>query len=460
MRKNTQAPRRAGLVAGLSAIAGLPAFACAFGLTSGAAAQGIVNQNAAPPIVSNPVAPAGAPTPSAPEPPAPGPAPVAFSADWASGIKYGVQVEGGITVNTLSPNNNRNFGMLFNDLSNRPVLNQIVGTISRDIDPKATTTDFGFKFQMMYGSDARIIHTLGVFDQLIHDRNQLDIVEADVSIHLPQLFAGGLDVKAGIFPTPLGVEVIDPKANPFYSHSYIFNYGLPFKHTGVLGTAHVSDLVDLYLGIDSGVNTFVAYGAGDNNQRPGGIAGVGLNLLDGKLTVLALTHIGPEDPKPLTPFANSALRYLNDVAVVWKATDKLTLTAELNYIRDEGFRAEAYGVTGYASYALTDSVTLNGRAEAFRDNNNFFVSNPASHLDYVAAQRGTYSTLITASKPTTYGELTAGLTYKVPGLPDRFTTAMFRPEVRYDHTLNDSTPFGDGRHRGRFTLAADLILGF
>ena len=28
----------------------------------------------------------------------------------------------------------------------------------------------------------------------------------------------------------------------------------------------------------------------------GGIAGIGLNLMDGKLTVLALTHIGPENP--------------------------------------------------------------------------------------------------------------------------------------------------------------------
>ena len=126
--------------------------------------------------------------------------------------------------------------------------------------------------------------------------------------------------------------MIDPKPNPFYSHSYIFNYGLPFKHTGVLTTAHVSDLLDLYLGIDTGTNTFLAYGAGDNNNRPGGIAGFGLNFLDGKLTVLALTHIGPEDCKRNTPFANSALRYFNDVAVICKATDKLTLSAELNYV--------------------------------------------------------------------------------------------------------------------------------
>jgi hypothetical protein len=421
------------------------------GLASGVHAQGIVNQNAAPPAVTNPTAPAGAAT-----------APVAADAGggWASSIKLGLQGEAGITFNTLSPDNNRNFGMLFNDLSNRPILNQLLATVSRDIDPKATSPDYGFKLQLMYGSDARIIHTLGVFDQLIHDRNQLDVVEADMSMHLPGVFAGGLDVKAGIFPTPLGVEVIDAKANPFYSHSYIFNYGLPFKHTGVLATAHVNDTVDLYLGFDSGVNTFIAYGAGDNNQRPGGIAGFGLNMLGGKLTVLALTHIGPENPKRSTPFANSALRYLNDIAVVYKATEKLTLTGELNYIKDDGFHAEGYGAAGYVSYALNDSLALNGRAEVWRDNNNFYVFNPVGNLDFVATERGTPANIITAAKPTTYSELTVGVTYKIPGLPQKLTTAMFRPEIRYDRTLNGSRPFGDGNHVDRWTFAADIVLGF
>ena len=442
MNRKKQSIRRSSLRASIPAFAGL----CAF--SAGAFAQGITGQAASPPAVSDPTAPAGAATlPAAP-------------AGWASTIKLGFQGEAGIIGNTLSPNNNRNFGMLFTDSANRPVLNQLLATVSRDIDPKATDVDVGFKLQAMYGSDARITHTLGVFDQLIHDRNQLDIVEADVSFHLPYLFAGGIDLKAGIYPTPLGVEVIDPKGNPFYTHSYIFNYGIPLKHTGVLATAHVTDVLDLYLGIDSGVNTGIAYGAGDNNQRPGGIAGFGLNFLGGNLTVLALTHIGPEDPKPLTPFANSALRYLSDVAVVYKANEKLTLTAEFNHIKDDGFRAEAYGAAAYGSYALNDTLTLNGRAEVFRDNSNFFVSTPVGSLDFVAAERGTFTNLITAARPTTYSEFTAGVTYKIPGLPEKLTTALFRPEVRYDRALNNSTPFGDGTHRDRWTISGDLVLGF
>jgi len=386
-------------------------------------------------------------------------APASFR-EWASHVKLGVQGDAGITVNTLSPNNRRNFGQLFNDNSNRPVLNQLLLTASREVDPKATSVDVGFKLQLMYGSDARIVHTQGVFDQLIHDRNQLDVVEANVAMHIPSLFANGLDLKLGIFPTPLGAELIDPKTNAFYSHSYIFNYGLPYKHTGALTTAHVSDLLDLYLGIDTGTNTFIAYGAGDNNNRPGGVAGVGLNFMGGKLTVLALTHIGPENSKRNTPFANDALRYYNDLVVTYKATDKLTLTGEANYVREDGFRAEGWGIAGYAGYTLTDTLTLNGRAEVWRDTNNFFVSTPVAERDYVNAQRGVFSRFITAQRPTTYSELTLGITYKPSGMPAQLSTVMIRPELRYDRTLNNSRPFGDGNDRGVVTVAADLVVGF
>ncbi len=380
--------------------------------------------------------------------------------EWASGITFGVQVEGGITVNPQDPNIHRNFGSLTTDNANRPVLNQALFTVARAVDPKATSVDVGFKLQAMYGSDSRIYQTLGVFDQLIHDRNQIALIEANVSARIPQLFANGMDIKAGLYPTPLGLEVIDPKPNPFYSHSYIFNYGLPFKHTGVLTTSHVSDLLDVYLGIDTGTNTWLAYGAGDNNNRPGGIAGFGLNFLDGRLTVLALTHIGPEDSKRNTPFGNDALRYFNDVAVTYKATDKLTLSTEINYVREEGFRAEAYGIAGYAAYTLSDTLTLNGRAEVFRDNSNFFVSNPVGDRDFINLQRGVFSRFYTASKPTTYSEFTLGVTYKPSWVPPALSTALIRPEIRYDRALNNSKPYGDGNDRGAVTLAADFVLGF
>ena len=411
---------------------------------------------AAPPIETQ--KPANAAAAAAAAPAARPGAPPTSLGQWASTVSYGAQIDAGIAGNPQDPGNGENFGQLITDKANRPILNQLLLTVERDTDPKATGYDFGFKLQGRYGSDARVLHELGVFDHAIHDRNQIDIVEANVSMHAPWLFGGGIDLKAGIYPSPLGFEVIDPKANPFYSHSFISNYGLPFKHLGVLGTSHVTPVLDLYLGIDSGTNTTV--GSGDNNGRPAGIIGFGVNVWSGALTVLALSHMGPEDATLNTSFGNDAMRYYNDVVVTYKQSDRLSFTTELDYVRETGFRAEAYGVSQYVSRTLADAFTLNVRAEVFRDNNNFFVSNPVNNLDYTNSERGLPANFYTASRPTTYSEFTTGVTWKPVNLPPPVRLLMVRPEIRYNRVLDGSRAFDDGRNRGSFTLAADVILGF
>lgn len=400
-----------------------------------------------------------APPPQAvPAPPtapaAPQPAPPAF---WTSAITLSAQLEGGITVNPASPKNGLNFGQLFTDKANQFLLNQILLTAEKDVDPKATGFDWGFKFQVLYGSDARYTQFMGELNHSIGSRYQLGFQEADVSLHLPWLGAGGTDVKIGQYPTPIGYEVIDPKGNPFYSHSYIFNFGIPLEHTGGYAVVHATPMLDIYAGADSGVNT--TFGGGDNNSVAAGLAGFGLNnLAGGKLTVLALTHFGPENPTRTVPGANSKFRYENDAVITYKASDKLSFTTELNYIRDDAFHADGYGAAQYASYALNNRLTLNGRAEVWRDNKGFFVGAFPGYHDFINSELGLPATVITAP-PTTYSEFTVGVTYKPP-VPPVISTLEIRPEIRYDRSLNGTHPFNAGRDAGAVTLAADVILGF
>ena len=85
--------------------------------------------------------------------------------------------------------------------------------------------------------------------------------------------------------------------NPFYSHSYIFQFGLPFKHTGALTVTHVNGTLDIYAGIDTGTNT--TFGPlGDNNGAVGGLGGFNLTFLDGNLTILGADPFrsGAADP--------------------------------------------------------------------------------------------------------------------------------------------------------------------
>ena len=393
---------------------------------------------------------------------------------WIDGIHFSAQIEGGITFNPDSPKDGVNFGQLFTDRSNQPLLNQALLTVNKPLDPKATGIDWGFKLQAMYGSDARYTHFLGEFDRTLSGRNQIDIVEANVLLHLPYLTEGGIDIKAGQYVTPIGYETIDPSTNPFYSHSYNFNFAEPLKHTGVLTTTHVNALLDVYLGVDSGVNT--SLGRGDNNGAAGVLFGAGLNLLDGNLTALALSHVGPENParvlSPLGFNANGYMRYLNDLVVTWKATDKLTLVTEATWIRDD-FDAffgsgkpgttNAFGVAQYASYTLTDLVTLNARGEVFRDGgingSGFWVATFPGNLDFVNSERGFPNGSFTTTAPTTYSEITLGVTFK-PSLPAPVTGLLIRPEIRWDSALNGTKAFDDGSKTNAFTIAADFVLTF
>ena len=379
-------------------------------------------------------------------------------AGWFSGIKLSAQLEGGIVLNPARPSDNLNFGQLLTDKANQLQLNQVLLTAQKAIDPKEAGYAAGFKLQFLYGSDARYTQFLGEFNHAISSRYQVDIVEADLALHLPWFTAGGVDLKAGQYPSPLGYETIDPSTNPFYSHSYIFNFGVPFGHTGILTTTHASPLLDIWLGIDSGVNTTL--GAGDNNGAPAGIVGFGLNnLLGGKLTMLALTHLGPENPARTVPNADSFMRYLNDVVVTYKASDAWSFTTEGNYIRDDYAHADGYGVAQYVAYTLSSTVALNGRAELWRDNKNFFVAALPGNQDYVNSELGLPASVIAAPRATTYSEFTVGLTWK-PVVPAVISTLMIRPELRYDRSLNDSHPFNGGRDNGAFTAAADVVLGF
>jgi hypothetical protein len=398
------------------------------------------------------------------------------AASWWDTFTITGHVEVGITGNSIRPSDGINFGHLFTDKANSLLLNQTVLTLQRPLDPKATGYDFGFKAQAMYGSDARYTHFLGEFDQSISARNQFDIVEAHALFHLPLLTSGGIDLKVGQFVTMEGAEVINAPDNSLYSHSYIFNFGIPFKHTGIMATTHVNSVLDIMTGVTTGVNTsignsFNCLDCGDNNKAVAFHGGIGLNLFNGALTISATTHIGPENPNVTAVVLagvnpNSALRYLNDVTVIWKATDKLTLTTDVNYAREEGFNASGGGVAQYATYTVNDWLKINGRAEIWRDSGNvangfFFVNAFPGNLDFVKAEHGDPTAVLFNGGVTTYGALTAGLTITPPVPTNSFITGLIiRPEIRYDTSMNGTTPFGAGTKSSQFTFGGDIIIPF
>ncbi len=362
-------------------------------------------------------------------------------------------IDSGVMGNPASPADNQNFGRYFDDRANEPMLNQLVINFERALAPQPGEFDWGFKLQMMYGSDARYIHSLGLFsDTASTSILQPDLVEAYLNLHFPMISEGGLDLKLGKFVTLEGAETIDPRTNFFYSHTYIFNFGIPFNHTGGLATFHATKWLDLYGGITRGVNTSID----DNNDSVAFHGGVGLNLLDGKLTVLAATSIGPE-----TPNDNHDQRYLNCITTTWKITDKLTSITDLNYTHDAGADADCYGVAQYFTYAINSWLTAGVRGEIFRDDKGFYVASFANDHDPMRALEGepTLDPRTVSGGKTTYGAITAGVNIKPP-MPKPLAGLAIRPELRYDWSLNGTQPFNNSSDSDQFTVGVDFILTF
>jgi len=319
--------------------------------------------------------------------------------------------------------------------------------------PQPGEFDWGFKLQFMYGSDARFIHSLGLFDRATNETVQPDLVEAYLNQHLPVITEGGLDLKLGKFVTLEGAETIDPRTNFFYSHTYIFNFGIPFNDTGVLATFHASKLLDLYAGITRGVNVSVD----DNNDSPAFLGGVGLNLLDGKLTALVSTHIGPE-----TPGDNHHNRYLNDFTITGKPTKNFTAITDLNYIYDEAADATGFGIAQYLIYTINDLFSVGVRGEIWRDADAFYVTSFADNDDALDALRGGSVTMdprTVGGGKTTYGAVTLGLNIKPP-VPKPAASLVIRPELRFDRALNGTRPFNDSSDSNQFTAGIDVIITF
>lgn len=457
---------------------------------SSAAIAFLAGSTLALPAQAQQAAPAPVDQSAAPAAPAAPPHPT-----W-NGIMVSGHIDAGTNINPDSPDNNVNFGQLFTDRANSFRMNQATLAAEQDIDSSQPNFNWGWRVEGMYGTDARFTHTIGLFDRATNSPYQWDLVEGSLSIHSPVVFAGGIDVKAGIYPTPIGYEVIDANGNFFYTHSYIFNFGIPLKHTGAYATAHVTAMLDIWAGMDTGVNAGAPFlRATDNNHSGAVLAGFGINNPIPNLTILGLAHIGPENgyvagaklcgvtTACYTGDPNDHVRQIYDVVTTYKLSDALTVANETNYIRDDLFKADAEGSAFYGIYKWSDQWSFGARGELFRDNQGFFVTAFQESDAFMNAERGiptpnsAYSAGYNAGKAT-YSELTFGANWSpAVAFPAQLPSTLgliLRPEVRWDHAfgLNPGMhPFDvttasgksgtiNGTKNDQILLSVDAILAF
>ena len=351
-------------------------------------------------------------------------------------------VQGSYTHNFDDPALDLNLCRVFDIESNQLLLNQIDLNVERIVQLSDNNWDVGGRVEIMYGSDARFIHSTGLFDHHEDDggilpgpENQFDLTQAYVDVAVP--VGSGLRLRAGKF---LFFKQVDPNASVFYSHSYTFGGALPFTLTGVSGFYELNDEWSVEGGINRGWDESLE----DTNSMISFHGRVRYSPTDrASLALIFIT--GPEQPDN-----NGAYRTAIDLVGSFRATDRLTLMFDAVYGRqadpiDEllntaaagSEEADWFGLAGYAVYEVNDHVSVAGRLEWFRDEEGFI---PVTAV------------------PQDLFEATVGLTIRPFPNDDLGRNLKIRPEVRYDWSTED---FFDGlTSDNQFTAAVDVIFNF
>ena len=277
---------------------------------------------------------------------------------------YG-HIEGSYTYNANNPAGQLNLGRVFDINDNRGQVNQVDLNIERVADPHQF--DLGGRLEMLYGTDARFIHSSDFIDydnKNVSNSNRLyngpeyqfDIPQLYLDLTLP--IGEGIRIRAGKF---LFFKQIDPNASVFYSHSFTFGGALPFTLTGITASYSFNENITVEGGFSRGWGqTFT-----DNNGAIDGLARVNWKIGSQDRFTLALI-CGPELNDD-----NSHYRTVVDATLTHKLDDHTTLLFDGVY----GYQAqpsgtpsdEWYGISGYVIYKLSAFTNINFRGEFYRD---------------------------------------------------------------------------------------------
>jgi hypothetical protein len=178
---------------------------------------------------------------------------------------------------------------------------------------------------------------------------------ANVTAKLPSEWV----LEAGLFTSPIGIEVIPVKDNFNWSRSNLF-FGLPFYHTGVMLSRPLGGGWTGKLHVYNGWNTVA-----DNNGYPS-VALSGSYASDSGKTTGQLLYFGGIE-RPTGAPEGKAWRHLFDALVSHAVTDEVTIAAQA----DAGFEPNDIGtsswvaVAAYLKYALSSKVYVAARGDYF-----------------------------------------------------------------------------------------------
>jgi hypothetical protein len=337
----------------------------------------------------------------------------------------------------------------------------VVSRIGPFPGPRGEDFDIGFNVTAIYGEDNQFLRTLGFddFDFDDSDEEKFAIPQLFVDMYFPVL--DGTTLMLGSFQTSLENEIGYPFSPPdwFATHTYAFQHG-PAKHVGALlqtkiPTPDAFGLLSLEFGSVLGWNDL-----DNDNEDLDWIAALRWRSPDMRtwIDIEGIFGNGENDFAAEGPanggspylVLSSTGEYLDRFAGYLVAShafsDRFQAAIEATYgYQEAGDLAPApvfitrdadwYGININGRYQLSPTISLNGRAEWFNDDE-------GAHVLWAGSPGGVYA-------------FTANLTWQP------FDFVRIRPEIRYDIYEGDGAPlFGDKDADEQFLGLLNVVLQY
>lgn len=227
----------------------------------------------------------------------------------------------------------------------------------------------GFTVTLTTGDTARLVHITEPGGTGAWQNIQQAFVTKTVNVAKRDI-----TFDAGIFVTPLGLEVIESTSNDNYSRSFGFQYAIPFYHAGLRVGVPITSKLQLLAAAINGWNNI----ADDNDGKSG------IFQLTYKPTATftgIASFIGGDEGTGaygpgLAPKNDGSINtYVTEAQGILQVTPALKLSGIIDYGTGSGnvpgpkhVSGTWLGIAGYARYQLNSRLALAGRIEQFDDN--------------------------------------------------------------------------------------------
>jgi len=296
-------------------------------------------------------------------------APVVSADDIKKALGISFYVQGGYTYNGNASNgvtqDSVNDLRVFDHDANSFTLDLAQILVSKDTP---TPGNVGYRIKISTGETAKWIHARGLSGAALNQpqsgegTDTIDVTEAYVSYMSP--IGSGLRFDLGKMVTYFGAEVIEAIDNPNYSRSFLFNYAIPFTHTGLKMSYGITDALSASLYVVNGWDN-----AEDNNT--GKSLGVSIGYAPSEIFSGYANYMsGPEEDSN-----THDIRQLVDLVATIKPVKPLSFILNYDYANEQDAvpsgTAKWSGFAGIVKYDFNDTYSLSLRGEEFDDPQGF-----------------------------------------------------------------------------------------